>query len=571
MVINSDRQKTSVAERKQPEPIIAMVPLFNWRTIVAVIIGFIIGVGLALGYWIMSPTLGSSGASGTGTGTGSGTGSTGFYGLLGMEHTGLYESKVRIQIVSPGSDYISLSSLQQRGEYYAAKANSLPFFEFLSQELAEQTPELSYTVDELDQIITTEYDYKSELPAIKIITLGADEHEAILLAELVPQAFNDYLIAEEGEKQQKEYHNTLEEIESVKVALYEAEQELDALATQDTFDDPSYIALSARLEALERELNDKAIELTTLITLGNDLQQEYDETMQQMRDVSAALIKAEQELKGLEEQGDGNNISSDVAYITLNAKISALERELDRMLTGYINPETGNYMTGLVELMADGVTQGTVYENVMEKIEAVSVALAEAKKEIAVFDSNPGENLVKNLDYRLTQIKVDALNAELVILQERLTLLSRESINRDSQSDTQAAFERTSVALAETRSELKILESQVGYDQLAIDLNYQVAKEKVDNLNDRMEDLARKLSLLLGERAEPSDITGHLVAGKPSIPYPVLPERPQARNTLLMGAIIGIAGAWVLINWRWIAKVMLSSSTAKPDEDEKET
>ena len=38
----------------------------------------------------------------------------------------------------------------------------------------------------------------------------------------------------------------------------------------------------------------------------------------------------------------------------------------------------------------------------------------------------------------------------------------------------------------------------------------------------------------------------------------------------MMGAIVGIGGAWVVLNFRWIRKGMPSSSAARADEDEEE-
>jgi hypothetical protein len=202
-------------------------------------------------------------------------------------------------------------------------------------------------------------------------------------------------------------------------------------------------------------------------------------------------------------------------------------------MTGSVDPKTGNRNAGLSEMIANGITTGKVYDNIVEKVEIVSAALAEAKKELATLENNEAEqlaNLAVNLDYRLAQIKADTLNAVMLTLQERLNLLSRESISGDKQSDAQVAFERTSIALAEARKELVLLESQLGYDRLAMDLDYQVAQEKVDNLNVRMEALTYNLSLLQGGRIDPSEITGYLVAGKSTIPYPVVPGRRQARN-----------------------------------------
>jgi hypothetical protein len=96
--------------------VVAMVPIFSWRTVLVAAIGLILGVLISLGYWIISPTLGSSSV--TTSSTGADSSGSGLVGLLGLEPQGPYDSKVRIQVVSPGSEYIPLKNLQQMGEYY---------------------------------------------------------------------------------------------------------------------------------------------------------------------------------------------------------------------------------------------------------------------------------------------------------------------------------------------------------------------------------------------------------------------------------------------------------------------
>ena len=576
MVKKSNHEVTPEAEKKDLKPAVRMVPLFSWQTLITIVIGLIVGIALAIGYWIVSPSLGMSETSGEGEvttvegGTVEGGKAPGLFGLLGMEHTGTYESRVKIQIVSPGSEYITVASLQQRGEYYAAKASSLPFFEFLSQELAEQIPGRTYTINELDNMIATRYDWNSQLPTILITVVGNTEQEAVLLAELVPQVFKDYLIVEESEKQRHEYQNTLAEIESVKAVLYTSEQELNTFTRKEILNDPDYIALSSRVEVLQRELDNRLLELGTLITMGDNIQREYEETMQKAESVGTALIEAEQKLREMDNQGDSNDVSYDVAYIMLNSKIAALESELERLMTGYVDNNSGSWIIGLAEMIVDGINSGTVYENRIKEVETTSEALAESRRELNNLETQMGRNSPSTLEYRLAQINVDILSSELSALQERLALLGTVSVTGENPVDMQSDITKIAAALSETKNELTILEEQLGYDRLAVDLDYQVAQEKVDNLNEKLEDLTSKLSSLVGEHIEASEITGYLIAGKPSIPFPLLPERPKASSTLMMGAIGGIVAAWVILNFRWIVKGMPTSSPSKPDEDEKE-
>jgi hypothetical protein len=58
---------------------------------------------------------------------------------------------------------------------------------------------------------------------------------------------------------------------------------------------------------------------------------------------------------------------------------------------------------------------------------------------------------------------------------------------------------------------------------------------------------------------------------EPTIPTFIPPERIRGRNAVMMGSIIGLCGAWVVLNFKWIAKGMPSASKVnKPEEDEEE-
>jgi hypothetical protein len=373
-------------------------------------LGLIIGVGLGLGYWIFSPSLNANALSTT---EGAGSELGGLASMMGVseEHTGPYESSIIVQVVHPDSSYISLKDLQRMGEYYAAVANSLPFLQFISEELTEQAPEYFHSVSELDQIIITRYDWNDELPSIEIKVTAPSDQEALFLPTFVAEAFQDYLIAEENQKQLQEYEDTLAEIEVVRAALSEAEEELANLtldgAPYGTDNDPTYLALKAQIASMELRLGQLTTQQAVLIAGGSSIQDPVE-------------------------------------------------------------------------------------------IENLSEALAKAYRELSVMEA---ENTVKysseNLDYKIAKAKVDTLNTELASLTE-------------------------------------------------------------------------KLSLSLGDNMEVPEIANYLVLGNSSVPVPVLPERIRARNALIMGAIVGIGGALVILNFRWISKGMPSSSPAKPEEDEEE-
>jgi len=538
-----------------------MVPILSRRSLVILGIGLIVGILLAFGYWLISPAFitpeGETGGDAEGMG---------LLGFLGIDTGGPYMSRVSIQLVNPGYEYQPLYIMQQMAEYYAAKHNSLPFFEFLAEELDKRPIEYSYTVDELDDMISTDYDYNSEIPAIRLTITADTEEEAANLAVLVPQIFVDYLIDEEKDRQEQLYQFTSEEIENVKNNLYEAQLELDTLLSDEIFSNPSYIALNARVEALQQELNSHISELTIQYLEGSELQEEYDNILDRMGEVTAELTEAESELQNMIDQSSGLSIEDTAYSMILEAKIRGLQDELDTLIIG---TET---TMGLTEMIATGITSGTAYDNLMLKIETVAEALAEAQQEYDdLMKRASQQDPTATLEYQIAKIKVDSLTAELQTLQEKLIPLYDQIMSLDggnSQSDSELAFDRISVALAKAMKDLEELEKQLGYDQVSANTEILAAQDRVNTLTARLEELNIELTALSGYNIESLE-NEYLVAGNPSIPFPVLPERSRARNTLLTGAIAGIIIAWIILNFRWLINLVSpSGERAKPEEEE---
>ena len=537
---------------------LAMVPFFSRRSIIILISGFMVGVLLAFGYWLISPLLMSNQT----PETQANTNGLGLLGMLGIEPGEPFSSTVNIQVVNPGSTYMQLGLLQQLGEYYAAKASSLPFFQFLSEELNKYPLEVEYTLDDLGKIIRTEYDYNTELPTIKVTATATTREEAAFFASLIPQAFIDYLISEEQDKRDKEYEDTLEEIDIVKDAAYEAQLELIALGSSEVLDNPAYISLSSRAAALQLEFDNQVSLLALEYYNQTDLQDEYEKTLRDISAVVTELTSAELELlvaSGL----DTTNSADDVTLIILDSKIRGLTRQMDILVSGQATTR------GLAQLIADGVTSGLEYDTIMIQIENTAEALAEAQGEYDELLSQSIEQPASlSLEYRLAQIKVDTLNTELAALQVRLAALYAQIINiEDDGESNESKFDTISLALSEAKKDLVDLENQLGYDHLATDMEYNIAEDKVANFNGRLDTLINQLGDLVGESVETSE-TGYLVAGNPSIPVSVLPPRAQARNTLIMGAILGIAVAWVVLNFTWLKRSMIPGGARPQDEED---
>lgn len=553
---NKPIEETST-EKKYSKPPLRMVPLFSQRSLLIIGIGLVVGIALSLGYWIISPSFTSDSSSQTDTGAGSW-----LINLLGMQPEGPYTSRINVQMVNPGSDYKSLSTLQQMGEYYAAKAQSLPFFEFLSLELAKQPITNNYTADDLNRMISVQYDYKSELPSIKIQVITPTEKEANLLAGLLPQTFNNYLVAEETKQRKKQYDSTLEEIDNLKIALYEAQSNLDKLSPNELLEkNPSYISLKSKVNALQVLLDSQAQQLAQDIG-DTDINTEYNTAVEQFKAITTQLEEAENELEMADVQTVNTSIDN-ASSIMLEAKIRALQSELDKLMNGdATNP-------GLAKLIIDGDTMDEPYISVMNKVQITSDALAIAKKELEIIKTPVTSNQTTNSpEYEIARIRIDTLKTQQSTMRDKLAQLYQKMSGFEENNDREyieTIFNKTSLALTEARQELNNLESQLGYDPLSSDLDVKIAQEKVSTLNTRLETLTLQMSSLVGTTS--SSPVDYLVAGNPTVPYPVLPERARARNILMMGAIVGIAVAWLVLNFKWIIHQLSALSTNKPLED----
>jgi hypothetical protein len=458
---------------------------------------------------------------------------------------------------------MSLSAMANRAEYYAAKANSMPFLEFLRQELVEQQPEQAYTISELDEMLNIEYESYKETPTIEVSATAPTAEEAIFFTTHVPAIFKKYLTVEEVNKRHIEYENTLAAIENVKAAVLQAENE-KANASLETSaqirNNPDYVALNAKIEALEFELERLAGELSASIIkiddaeANNRQQQEYEEILEKAQEKNIARSEAIRKLREMENQWSlEDDLHNAPAYIELNSKVNALELQLNIK------------MTEMATLIGNGESD-TAVNTVQEKIERIGAAIVETKKELAALESQwSGESLEENLDYQLAQAEVDNLDLEINVLRERLVNLVNESTLEEYEQDVQTSFLRTSAALAEAREELAALENQWSGESLVENLNYQIAQTRVDNLNRELGVLNDRLSTLLVSNSDASQEIDYLAVGNPSMPIPVFPMR--LRTALMMGAVVGVGGAWVLLNFKWLTKVG-SSSSEDEEEDE---
>jgi hypothetical protein len=558
-VTTTDHKITPIMKKEVKPENYTMVPILSLKSVISLAIGLIIGAMIGLGYWAISPFVEFGGDS----------------SLISVESNGpdLYESTAIMGITSEGTSYTSPQNLRQYGDFYLSKMSTPSFFSFMSEKLAMQAPEYSHDSRELSQMTTIKiiYDYWNNVPALRVQITSSDAEETYFLSNIMVETFSEYLTLEEHTTQADAYQAYKAQWEDVNVALIEAELEMSSLKPYR--DDPAYIEFNAKIIALEAQLQQQSEELSILIASGdideynNLIEKEYQQTLQEIKTINTALSEANQKLAAIEAQKGIISISSnDSDIITLKSKIRALEFEIDRLMNGDSNT------TGLADMIARDITSSSAYSDTVKKIETASKALAEAKNELAILQSQVDDDTSEvNIDYYILQSEIGTLNTQLSVLQVRLIELSRERIQDKNQYNVLAALERTSEALAEAKKELRIYETSTEVDFLEQKLAYDNAQSRVEELRSLIDQLTRSMARLSVTDTQSSGTIIVKNLAEPSVPTFITPERVRGRNAIMMGSIIGLCGAWVILNFRWIAKGMPSSSKVdKPEEYEDE-
>jgi hypothetical protein len=560
-------QEATNKGKKGPNAVVSMTPIFSRRSMLVLLLGLIVGLGLGLGYWAFSP------ASVVIEEAPPPAPSGGFLQSLGIGPPPPIEpwrSEVSIQIVNPGSTFITIGQLANIGVYYAAKTESLPFLQFLSLDLAKSSPLYNHTVAELDSIINTTYDARAEQPTIRLQVTTPTADEASFLAGRIPEVFQAFLIAEENNQRVKTRENILVSIEDVKKAIIESEREVSILQAQgiSSIDkDPTYIALATRVTALQLELERQANIIVIMTYQGysdnsSNIKQEYEKALKDIEQVKADILIAAQEANTLAGQRSNTDIRNDPSYLILTAEVTSLQTRINTIMNGGIDTETGLQKIGLAEMIAGGINSGPVYEDAQLKLEAASKALSDGLKKLAIMQRQSGDVQIKlSLDYQMAQANVDALNQKFTAL-----LLKLRNSNSENFTDTQASFERTSATLAKARQDLASIEGKLISNQLPRDLDYQVAQAKVNTLKSELSTLNNSLSTTFVNTGGALQAINSLAVGNPSTPLIVFPDRIQARTALAVGAILGLLIAWAVLNRKWLIKTFIPSGQQTESE-----
>jgi hypothetical protein len=310
------------------KPPAGLIPLLSRRSIIVLSIGLIVGAGLGMGYWVISPpSLGASSASLPG----------------GDASSPVYESRVSVMVSAPSAAYVDVKDRSRQAEYWQTKFDSPAFLDFLSQTITEQGLSHSYTSTELSYLLSSRFDGSS--PEFQIIVRSHDAEEVNLLVGVVPNVFKDYLITEEKTAYQSQYEETQTEFNKVKTDLAEARNQLNAMIPEDLPLDPqqvpTYIVASAKVAALEKQLQDLFVEVASAIANGQS-ETEYQDTLIKIDRVSAALAEARNVLSRtqLQIEANKNSLNQDPAYVLASARVETLTSELASLASNLASSST---------------------------------------------------------------------------------------------------------------------------------------------------------------------------------------------------------------------------------------
>jgi hypothetical protein len=561
--VNTEEKNLKAPSGKEiikPASKVSMVPLFSKLSIIVICIGLIIGLGLGLAYWAFSPAALVEEEEPANA-------SAGFLQSIGIgppPPTEPWMSKTNIQVVNPGSTFTSIGQLANVGIYYAAKAKSLPFLQFLSLDLEKYTPLYNHTVAELDKIISAKYDSNLEQPTIVLQVITPTADEATFLINHIPQVFQSFLIAEENEQRGQSKENILQSIEEVKKAIIEAEKEVSLLEAEGIFSidkDPTYVAYSTRVAALELELARQANAIATVAYYGTSengdiIKQEYENTLKEIEQAKIEILLAEQKASSLDEQISNIDYRNEPRYLRLTAEVASLQSRINTIMNGGVGTD-GRVIVGLAEMIVAGDVTSPAYQEANTKLITASLALSESQKEIAKIESQFNQEQRKlTLDYQVAQSNVNILNTKFTTLVQKLGTLATDNIT----STAQKTFELTSAALVKARQDLASVQAKLVSSQLPKDLDYQVARAKVDTLNIQLTTLNNNLSATFVNTGSASQAISSLAVGNPSQAEIVFPVRIKARNALAIGGILGIVIAWAVLNRKWLVKMFGSSN-----------
>ncbi len=246
---------------------------------------------------------------------------------------------------------------------------------------------------------------------------------------------------------------------------------------------------------------------------------------------------------------------------TIEIQATSQSAEESRFLATLIPQVFESYL-----IAEDQAMQEAQYQGSLQRFNTVKLALTEAQNELAALTSN-GEAEHEDLDaaYRTAVAMIGALQIQLDNLASRLASFIAAGLGGAEYQETLAQIERVSAALAEATKERDDLEVQMQVE--SGDVDYAVASAKVRALAGQLNNLAAVLTSPPTELDSEQAVSGLFMAREPSSPTPVPVDKVRGRNALMIGAVLGVCGAWLGLNFKGLVRRARSSSLAESTWD----
>jgi hypothetical protein len=384
-----------------------MLPILSWRSLFGIFLGLIIGVACGFAYSALN-------ASSTEFNSGWPP-----VNVVKKTERPAYEATVQGRIMPGAADETYIRNMDTYQQYYAARMGSLPFFQYFSDAVFKQYPQYSLAPDQLSRDIKVSCVTLADNPSVIQITAGAaDVQEALFLIQNIPLAFQDYILNEQNNMQAELYQKKIKQIEATRSALAQARQDLlnaslDTVAREQISSVTStkeYIALSARITALQNELNDRATEAASLLAQG--VSPAPGDQLSASTTQPAARIAT---------------TSEEFSPAVLDAQIKALEEALQQKawVAAGFTMATGSSGSGLpsTALLNQNYQNAVsrVYTNALNAIELTSTELSKAQAQMDMLQAKINQEKFdqakdsesKRLAYTLALDNVTSLSAKL--------------------------------------------------------------------------------------------------------------------------------------------------------------
>ena len=206
------------------------------------------------------------------------------------------------------------------------------------------------------------------------------------------------------------------------------------------------------------------------------------------------------------------------------------------------------------------------YNYSLSKIDEVRGELAKARDELAALLPN-ADTEYKDLDAArfVAEAIVAALETQIVSLAQGLaTFVAAGSVQEVEYQDILSQLERVRVELAEARGELDGIELKL--EGGSLDVEYEAAQAKVAAFMRQLQDLSLTISSPPTDESVEEFVRNRFVAFDPAPSGVVSQDRVRGRNAVMMGAVLGIGGAWLGLNRKGVLGYIRETLRSKGSE-----